>query len=165
MQGNLPKRQKNFPSQNRTGFLSNDLFFNTILLLLRTFWTWCPSKKCLWNFMFSQEIDNLLRKYCKWWTPPPSSRGHSWDIWVNWIATKWPQFIHCFSFFRSCTTVTLFVGLVHHHWNSQKKEKVTEQDCESLWPDLRFAASAELPRRSLWCSKFSMLTIKHIPRG
>ena len=47
----------------------------------------------------------------------------------------------------------------------RKKEKVTEQDCESLWPDLRFAAWAELPRRSLWCSKFSMLTIKHIPRG
>ena len=60
---------------NTTGFLSNDLFFNTILLLLRTFWTWCPSQKCLWNFMFSQEIDNLLRKYCKWWTPPPLLMG------------------------------------------------------------------------------------------
>lgn len=46
---------------------------------------------------------------------PLSSWGHSWDIWVNWIATKWPQFIHCFSFFRSCTTVNLFVGLVHDH--------------------------------------------------
>ena len=25
--------------------------------------------------MFSQEIDNLLRKYCKWWTPPPLLMG------------------------------------------------------------------------------------------
>ena len=34
-----------------------------------------PPKKCRWNFMFSQEIDNLLRKYCKWWTPPPLLMG------------------------------------------------------------------------------------------
>ena len=105
---------------NTTGFLSNDLFFNTILLLLKHFEHDVPPKNVSETSCFPRKLTICWGNIVSGGPLPLSSWGHSWDIWVNWIATKWPQFIHCFSFFRSCTTVTLFVGLVHHHGNSQK---------------------------------------------
>ena len=57
--------QRDSARWNTTDFLSNNLFFNPIRLP-RTFCT-----RCRWNFMFSQEIVNLQRKYCEWWQPLP----------------------------------------------------------------------------------------------
>ena len=92
--------QRDSARWNTTDFLSNNLFFNPIQFL-RPFSTHDVLKKFLefhvfpgnWQFvgeiLWVLDLDHPL---------PLFSWGHSWDIWVNWIATEWPQFIHCFSF-------------------------------------------------------------------
>ena len=114
--------QRDSARWNTTDFLSNNLFFNPIRLP-RTFCTQDVPKNVLEFHVFPgnwQFVEEILWVLDLDHPLPLFSWGHSWDIWVNWIATEWPQFIHCFSFCSVLMPVSLWAGHIGWPWATGK---------------------------------------------